>query len=180
MVCWDVGANVGFYTLLLARLVGAEGRVFAFEPVPRNVELLRRHVEMNSYQNVRIFPCALGEFDGEMGFNPGPSNSMGHMAAGGPLKVSCSRADTLLAAGEVEAPDVMKIDVEGAEADVLRGACAAMERRPIVFLATHGETAHRACLELLAASGYKTRALDGGPPEGTDEVVAVASNAVGA
>ena len=180
MVCWDVGANVGFYTLLLAELVGAGGRVFAFEPVPRNVELLRRHVEMNRYLHVRIFPCALGDFDGETGFGPGPNTSMGHMAAGGPLKVSCSRADTLLAAGEVEAPDVIKIDVEGAEADVLRGARAAMQNRPMLFLATHGEIAHRACLDLLATSGYEVRALDGGPPEGTDEVAAVASSEIGA
>src|ERR1039458_10694426 len=86
MVCWDVGANVGFYTLLLAELVGAGGRVFAFEPVPRNVELLRRHVEMNRYLHVRIFSCALGDFDGETGFGPGPNTSMGHMAAGGPLQ----------------------------------------------------------------------------------------------
>jgi FkbM family methyltransferase len=176
MLCWDVGANVGFYTLLLAELVGAGGRVFAFEPVPRNVELLRRHVEMNRCQNVRILPCALGDSDGEAEFDPGPDTSRGRIAAGGPLKVPCSRADTLLAAGEVEAPDVIKIDVEGTEADVLRGACGAMVRRPMVFLATHGETAHWACVELLAASGYKVRALDGGPPEGTDEVVAVTSS----
>jgi FkbM family methyltransferase len=180
MVCWDVGANVGFYTLLLAELVGVSGRVFAFEPVPCNVELLRRHVEMNRYQNVRIFPCALGDFDGEALFDPGPNRAVGHMAAGGTLKVPCSRADTLLAAGEVEAPDVVKIDVEGAEADVLRGARGAMEKHPMMFLATHGEPTHRACLELLAASAYKIRALDGGPPEGTDEVVAVGSSEIGA
>ena len=178
MVCWDVGANVGFYTLLFAELVGEAGRVFAFEPVPRNVELLRRHVEMNRYQNVRIFPCALGDFDGEARFDPGPGTTMGHMAAEGPLKVSCSKADTLLAAGEVEAPDLIKIDVEGAEGDVLLGACRALEHRPIVFLATHGETAHRACLNLLAGSGYKISALDDGSPEGTDEVVAVASSEI--
>lgn len=178
MVCWDVGANVGFYTLLLAELVGPEGKVFAFEPVPRNVEFLRRHVEMNRYQNVRIIPCALGDIDAETGFDPGPNASMGHMADGGRLKVSCSRADSLLAAGEVEVPDLIKIDVEGAEADVLRGAFGAMESRPMVFLATHGEAAHRACLELLAACGHRVRALDGGPPDGTDEVVAVASREV--
>jgi len=180
MVCWDVGANVGFYTLLLAELVGVSGLVFAFEPVPRNVELLRRHVEMNRYQNIRVFPCALGDFDGEAGFDPGPNPSMGHMAARGPLSIQCSRADTLLAAGDVQAPDLIKIDVEGAEADVLRGACGAMQNRPMLFLATHGETVHRACLELLAASGYEVRALDGGPPEGTDEVAAVASSEIGA
>ncbi len=135
---------------------------------------------MNRYQNVRIFPCALGDFDGKTGFDPEPDTSMGHLAAGGPLKVSCSTADTLLAAGEVEAPDVIKIDVEGAEAGVLRGARRTMEKRSMVFLATHGETAHRACMELLTASGYEARALDGGPPEGTDEVLAVAAGKVGA
>lgn len=180
MVCWDVGANVGFYTLLLAELVGPRGRVLAFEPVSRNIELLRRHVEMNGYRNVTIFPCALGDFDGEAGFDSGPNASMGHVTAGGPLKVPCSRADTLLAAGEVEAPDVVKIDVEGAEADVLRGARGAMEKRPMMLLATHGKTPHRACLDLLAASGYKISSLDGGSPEGTDEVLAVASSEIGA
>jgi hypothetical protein len=68
---------------------------------------------------------------------------------------------------------LIKIDVEGAEADVLRGARAAMQNQPMLFLATHGETVHRACLELLAASGYRVLALGGGPPEGTDEVAAV-------
>jgi FkbM family methyltransferase len=173
MVCWDVGANVGFYTLLFAKLSGPEGRVFAFEPFRRNVDLLRRHVAMNKYQNVRISPCALGDFDGEAGFDPGPGASMGHLAAAGPVKVSCSRADTLLAASEVRTPDVIKIDVEGAEADVLRGARQAMERRPVIFLATHGETAHRECVALLMACGYEVHALNGGAPEGTDELVAV-------
>lgn len=56
MVCWDVGAHVGFYTLLFAELVGPKGRVFAFEPVSSNLALLRRHVEMNGYMNVRIVP----------------------------------------------------------------------------------------------------------------------------
>lgn len=55
----------------------------AVEPVPRNLELLRRHVEMNRYQNVRILPCALGDFDGKTRFDLGPDASMGHMATGG-------------------------------------------------------------------------------------------------
>ena len=173
MVCWDVGAHVGFYTLLFAELVGPLGKVFAFEPLPRNVDLLRRHVEMNGYRNVRILPCALGGFDGEASFDPGPNPSMGSIAASGSLRVPCARADTLLATGEVEAPDVIKIDVEGAEAAVLRGARRIMERHPVIFLATHGAQAHRESLDLLTAAGYEVRGSDGGPPEGVDEVVAV-------
>jgi len=159
MVCWDVGAHVGFYTLLFAELVGPQGKVFAFEPLPRNVDLLRRHVEMNGYRNVRTLPCALADFDGEASFDPGPNPSMGRIAPSGPLRVPCARADTLVARGEVEAPDVIKIDVEGAEAAVLRGARRAMERHPAILLATHGEQAHGECLGLLAAAGYEMGGL---------------------
>jgi FkbM family methyltransferase len=174
MVCWDVGANVGFYTLLFAELVGPQGRVFAFEPLARNVELLRRHVEMNGYARVRILACALGDFDGEVKFDPGPNPSMAYIAASGSLKVPCARADTLLAAGEVEAPDVIKIDVEGAEPAVLRGSAKVLcDRRPVVFLATHGERPHAECLALLAAFGYKASGLDGEAPGRTDELLAV-------
>ena len=172
MACWDVGANVGFYTLLFAELVGGAGRVFAFEPVPSNVALLRRHVEMNNYRNVRIFPCALSHFDGETAFDPGPTTSMGHVAPKGPMTVPCWRADTLFAAGEVEAPDAIKIDIEGGEADFLRGARQAMEQHPVIFLATHGASINHECVALLMASGYEVRALDGGPPESTHEIVA--------
>jgi len=152
MVCWDVGANVGFYTLLFAELVGPLGKVFAFEPLPLNVGLLRRHVEMNGYGNVRIFPCALADFDGEASFEPGPNPSMGRIAPSGPLRGPCARADTLLARGEVEAPDVIKIDVEGAEAEVLRGSQRVMERRPVILLAILGEKARRECLDSLTAA----------------------------
>jgi len=165
MVCWDVGANVGFYTLLFAKLVGARGRVFAFEPFHRNVEMLRRHVDMNEYRNVRLFSCALGDFDGHVSFDPGPNAHMGRIKVEGRVSVPCSRADTLLATGEIEAPDLIKIDVEGAEVDVLQGARRAMERHPSIVLATHGATVHRKCVELLTACGYQVHALDGGSPE---------------
>jgi hypothetical protein len=123
--------------------------------------------------NARVLPCALADFDGEASFDPGPNPSMGRIAPSGPLKVPCARADALLAAGEVEAPDVIKIDVEGAEAAVLRGARRTLERDPVILLATHGEEVHRECLDILSAAGYEVHSLDGGPPEGTNEVLAL-------
>jgi FkbM family methyltransferase len=172
MVCWDIGANVGFYTMLLAELVGPGGKVYTFEPLPRNVDLLGRHVTMNGYQNVVILPCALGGFDGEAHFDPGPNASMGRMAAEGQLVVPCSKADTLLAAGKVEVPDVVKIDVEGAEADVLSGARLVMDQHPTLLLATHGDSSRRHCIELLTALGYEVRALNDRPLCDTDEIIA--------
>lgn len=176
MVCWDIGANVGFYTLLLAELVGNTGKVFAFEPLPRNLELLRRHVQMNKYHNVRILPCALGDFDGETAFDEGTEPSSAHSASEGALKVSSRRADSLLAAAEIELPDVIKIDVEGAEACVLRGAQRVLDHKAMVLLATHGDLARRECHDLLAASGYSIRALDGEALSDADEFLAVSVN----
>ena len=174
MTCWDVGANAGFYTLLFAELVGPLGKVFAFEPLPTNVRRLQRHVEMNSYHNVRIIASALGDFDGDTGFDLGPSTLMGHLAHDGPLTVRCSRADSLLASGVAEAPDIIKIDIEGAEVAFLKGAPQTMKTLPMVFLATHGPAEHRTSLDLLAQYGYHTTALNGGPAQETDELMAVA------
>ena len=58
---WDVGANVGLYTLPSARAVGPTGRVYAFEPMPRNLGLLRRHLAMNRLSNVEIYDVAVGD-----------------------------------------------------------------------------------------------------------------------
>lgn len=173
MVCWDIGANVGFYTLLIAELVGSTGKVFAFEPLPANVDILRQHVAMNGYRNVTIFPDALGNMDSEVRFDPRANASMGRISAAGGLTVPCLKADTVIASGQARAPDVVKIDVEGAEADVLRGASRLFRNHPILFLVTHGDVIHRECLELLAAFDYEVCALGGGSPECTDERVAV-------
>lgn len=56
----DIGANIGYYALLEARLVGDEGRVYAIEPVAQNVELLKKNIELNNYKNVEVFQLAMG------------------------------------------------------------------------------------------------------------------------
>jgi FkbM family methyltransferase len=173
MTCWDIGANVGFYTLLFAELTGNSGNVFAFEPFPGNVGLLRRHVEINKFSTVKVFPVALADFDGTVGFDPGPNSCMGHLAVDGRLTVPCSRLDTLLEAREIQPPDLIKIDVEGAEARVLRGAMQALGKRPVVFLATHGKSVHNECVNLLRGCGYSVQSLDGRALETTDEIVAI-------
>ena len=131
-----MGANVGFNTLLFAELLGRG-------PLPRRPDLLWRHIQMNGYRKVGALPCASSAFDGEVEFARGAEHVDGHLAAGGLVKLPCQTAHTLVANGEVEAPDEIKIDVEGAETDVLRGARHVIEKSPIVFLATHGETAHQ-------------------------------------
>src|SRR5262245_8579614 len=70
-VVFDVGAHVGFYTLLASVLVGKRGRVIAFEPVPANLEYLRHHIRLNRIDNVEIIEAAVSDTDGVSAFKIG-------------------------------------------------------------------------------------------------------------
>lgn len=172
-VFFDVGANVGFYTLLGAVKVGA-GRVYAFEPLPDNLRYLRTHVDTNGLSNVEIIEAAVAAASGTARFEEAASRAMGRLSDEGGIEVDVVTLDELVASGRVEAPDVIKIDVEGAELDVLKGAREILAtRRPTVFLATHGAEVHAACCGYLQELGYDLRAVEGGSIADTDELVAV-------
>ena len=171
--CWDVGANVGFYTLLLSRLVGPQGKVVAFEPVSRNYELLARHVEINRCANVQLVRAALGDFDGEVAFNDNMNHSMGFISPLGATKVKSHRVDTLLANGAVPVPKMIKIDIEGAEAKLLGAGKILSQTHPAIFLATHGAAVHKECLDLLIEMKYSVSHLACDEGELDDELLAL-------
>lgn len=80
-IVYDVGAHVGFYTLLASTLVGDTGHVFAFEPFPPNMTYLCRHLELNRISNVTPFELALSNDTGLSSFEVAQSSSMGHLTA---------------------------------------------------------------------------------------------------
>lgn len=172
-VVYDIGANAGFYTLLAARLAGPTGRVYAFEPVPANIARLRRHLSLNRTSNVEVLELAVSDAAGEALFDDAPGYAVGRLSAAGRLLVKTDTLDQLVASGRLAAPDCLKIDVEGAEASVLRGARQVLEEhRPVVFLATHGPVAHEEATAVLLSLGYRLEALDGRTVETTDELLA--------
>ena len=116
MTCYDCGANAGFFSLLFAYLTGPSGKVIAFEPYPENVGYIKRHVSINRLTNIEVCPTALGSRDGPATFSG--SGSMGRLSDDGELSVKCSRLDSL----GFPPPDVIKIDVEGAEGELIDGA----------------------------------------------------------
>lgn len=156
-VVYDVGANVGFYTLLSSRLTGPSGSVYAFEPAPGNIEALRRHISLNKAANVTLFPAAVSSVSGTEGFDPGAHRFIGRLSDSGTLRVEVVTLDELVAKGDVQPPEVIKIDVEGSELEVLRGAGAILERyHPVLLLATHSETDYDACCRQLRVHGYES------------------------
>jgi FkbM family methyltransferase len=163
-VVYDIGAHVGYYTLIASKLVGSEGRVIAFEPVSRNLEYLREHVRMNGAENVTIMDAAVAEHEGRSRLETGPSSYQGRLSRSGELEVRTVSLDELVSHG-LPGPRCIKMDIEGGELAALRGAIGVLrESKPVIFLSTHGKDVHKGCCELLKSAEYELRQL-GTPDE---------------
>lgn len=146
---YDVGANIGFFSLLAARLVGPKGKIISFEPLPANLVNLRENVKRNQFLNVQILPCALGATNEEQIFQVserptwGKLKSVGHHDSPAKylsdIKVQVRRLDDLVIDGVTPPPDFVKIDVEGAEIEVIEGARETLARyHPTLIIELHG------------------------------------------
>ena len=170
---YDVGANVGFYTLLASRAVGPTGRVVTFEPLPRNLAFLRHHLNLNHNSNVTLLDIAVCDSEGVTQFVVGNDPKKARITAvGGDVTVRTTSLDRLM--GELPLPDLIEMDIEGAEYSALRGAERLLRKsRPVIFLSTHGRDVHRACCELLRTLGYKLHAIGPMSIDDTDELYCV-------
>jgi FkbM family methyltransferase len=169
-VVYDIGANLGFFSLVAARLVGPTGRVYAFEPAPENAEAIRRNAALNLVTNVTVVERAVSSRAGtarlqivddqswsrleEFGAHPGTERV---------LEVETVAIDDLVQSGELPPPALVKIDVEGAELAVLDGMRATIERqRPTIVCELHETNAGVAAA--LAAHDYRVVNLEGPVP----------------
>ena len=154
---YDVGANVGIYTVLASAKTGPTGQVYAFEPVERNLHYLRRHLSLNQLQNCLILETAVSNQQGTRRFSAASYDfRMGRLSPDGEREVpSVSLDSCVYAERALRPPDIIKIDVEGAESEVLEGASRTLaEFHPAVFVEVHGPQQHADCRAMLAANGY--------------------------
>jgi FkbM family methyltransferase len=143
-VVYDVGAHAGFFTLLCSRLTGAEGRVYAFEPRPQNADRLRRNADVNGATNVQLIAAAVSDRAGDAAFVMHESTLEGRLADDGESSSARVRTETIdaLVAGGMAPPDFIKIDVEGAEGAVIRGAVRTIDtHRPLMLVEVHSAQA---------------------------------------
>jgi FkbM family methyltransferase len=158
-VCYDIGANLGFFSLLFARFTGPAGLVYAFEPVPVNVSAIRRNAKLNGFDNLEVMEIALSSNDGRVELLV--AKHVGGAVLGsvgvpppdlkGRRWVTTSSVDSLIERRKVRAPDVIKIDVEGAELDVLRGMERLLSERSPRLIIEVDDADRRVCEEKQAA-----------------------------
>ena len=155
-VVFDIGAHVGFYTLVSSLLVGEKGRVIAFEPIPENLHYLRQHLEINFVDNVDVIEAAVSDHHGRERLSRGPSSSMWHFGARGELEVETIKLDDLVLNAKLPPPNLIKMDIEGAEELALTGSAELIsEFHPVVILSTHGDDVHQRCRSFLESAGYR-------------------------
>ena len=138
MTVLDIGAHQGLYTLLAAKKVGPDGRVYSFEPSPREQKALLFNVRLNRCRNVRVQALALGNADGSASLYVvnGPNTGCNSLRPPNLPDRTCGVAvriqalDNWLAEQNVNRVDFIKLDVEGGELDVLKGAERTLQTRP--------------------------------------------------
>jgi FkbM family methyltransferase len=174
MIFYDIGANIGFFSLLAARIVGKEGRVAAFEADPEVAGRLREHVARNDFGWITVEEKAVWSEPRTVYFartDPAtsPDRGLGHVVAAGggdTIEVSAESLDDYTRTQP--APDFLKCDVEGAEVEVFRGARRLLkEKRPGIICEMHSEENQRVLLEEFSQLGYACK------PCGTNHILAL-------
>jgi FkbM family methyltransferase len=160
-VIYDLGGNVGYYTLISAIRAGEHGKVFVFEPLPRNLGFLKRHLALNRIGNVTVVEAAVSNRSGTVRFEEDASTSKGRIGAGGTLEVGSISLDDWIDQGRLPAPDLLKVDIEGAELLALEGARRMLAAvHPPIFLSTHSGKVHKECMAFLESLSYRLIPLD--------------------
>lgn len=186
-VTYDIGSWHGFF----AGVMAAQGArtVHVFEPLPSNARRIAKLVTLNPEKEIRLHACAVGEADGEVDLIIMPETSMAKLVtskfqsnrtAAERVRVPARSIDALVAAGEIEPPALMKIDVEGAEGLVLLGARETILRhRPEIFAEIHSPALLRECRDILSSAGYcVTTIQSGSSAELTEDVFQVEAQPV--
>jgi FkbM family methyltransferase len=135
-ICFDIGAHIGYYSLLFSAAVGPEGQVFSYEPAPQTFSFLSRNVAKNLAQKVAIHQSAVGDSGGTVQMACGGEMPLGwsRVRESGGLEVPCTTIDAEVSRLKLKRVDFVKVDVEGYEPHVLEGAKNTLARlRPTVM-----------------------------------------------
>ncbi len=171
---YDLGANIGYISLLLARAVGPQGHVLAIEALPQNVVRLLENVALNRLDGVvEVLPAAVSGRSGPVQFLVGPSDDTGKAAGSAgrdfdyaqTIEVPGISLDEEIYVRGRPLPQAVKMDLEGGEVLALPGMQRLLaDGRPLLFVELHGQSAAEAAWEALTSAGYRICRMSSGYP----------------
>jgi len=172
MTILDVGANIGETSLMFSRLTGDQGQVFAFEPDPDTFSHLKEHLASNKAQNVNPIQFALGDVPGTFFLGHNANNTAGNRISNEHGKeITVTTADKFVPSLQLHQIDFIKIDIEGFEVRMLKGAAATIEKyKPVMFIEAVNEflqlqgSSTSELLRLLESMNYKSINAYNGKP----------------
>ncbi len=139
----ECGAHHGGQTVLLSRWVGAEGKVIAIEPIPENIAILKKNIELNGLTNVTVIEKAVGSNCGKLSMHPRSNASVSSKEdSRSTINVESVTLDSVAEEFNI-APTFIKIDVEGYEYQILDGAKSIIKTTPAIFVEVHTLTLPR-------------------------------------
>jgi FkbM family methyltransferase len=175
MTAYDVGANIGYISLMLARLVGEKGRVFAFEALPSNTERWQGNVDLNNLgERMQLFCGAVADSNSPLRFLVHASGGMGKAAGSAgrqnayqdEIEVRGVSLDEFVFGQGNPPPHIIKMDIEGGEVLALPGMRRLLqEARPGLVLELHGQESIRVSWEILSGLGYRMCWMKPGFPQ---------------
>ncbi|MEK6280173.1 MAG: FkbM family methyltransferase [Acidobacteriota bacterium] len=189
-VFFDVGSNFGYYSMLVSQLSHKQARVYAFEPLARNYDLLNDNKALNGFERLETFKLALSNATGETDFLVPQLGNMGHgkidvrddgeRGGAGSEKVQTTTLDNFVREQGVEKIDFIKVDIEGAEVLFLEGAAETLrEFRPLMMMEFNPAsleefgTSADVLLRMLRALDYKTYRVLANRLEAFEDVKAI-------
>ena len=165
----DIGANIGYYSLMEAQLAN-KGKVYAIEPIPTNVDLLKKNVELNAYKNIFVYQFAIGDKNGvgkmyiydKCNWCSFIKNPMGNIV--NEVKVPLMTLDTFVNEYVDQSPSFIRMDVEGYEYQIIRGAAKVLENKPLkLCIELHPHLMPRKnmveLLNILKQKGFEIKAI---------------------
>jgi FkbM family methyltransferase len=175
MIVYDIGANIGYISLVFSQAVGKQGRVYAFEPLPDNVKRIRTHIALNSLQEiVTVLPYAVYDSTGKQPFFVHEFHAMGKLSGSSgrdetyknQIVVNTLCLNEFILKEENPPPDLIKIDIEGGAVRALPGMSEVLKKhQPIILMELHGPEEAQITWDLLRQCNYKIYRMKKNYPE---------------
>jgi len=175
MIVYDIGADIGYISLVFSQAVGKQGRVYAFEPLPDNVKRIRTHIALNSLQEiVTVLPYAVSDSTGRKPFLVHELHAMGKLSGSSgrnttyseQIEVNTLCLDDFVFKDGNPAPDLFKIDIEGGGVTAIPGMSNIIKNiHPIILMELHGPEEAQITWDLLRQCNYKIYRMKKDYPE---------------